>query len=82
MGVGKDFAGDIWVVVRDSDKLVTFNPPVSSLMGTLATLGGVNVPVGPRPYVYGDSVRILLAITGSAGKSMMKIPNWVGQDRP
>ncbi len=56
VGVGIDAAGDIWVVVRDSNKLVTFTPPATDPAPEFN--GFINVPVGPQPYAYGDFTQL------------------------
>ncbi|MDH4270637.1 MAG: SpaA isopeptide-forming pilin-related protein [Candidatus Aminicenantes bacterium] len=58
VGVGRDDAGDMWVVVRDSDKLITFTPPTPPVEPVNGFTTFTNVPVGPQPYAYGDFTRI------------------------
>lgn len=58
VGVGIDNAGDMWVIIRDSDKLVTFTPPAPPTEPTLGFTDFTNVPVGPQPYAYGDFTQV------------------------
>lgn len=58
VGVGRDDAGDMWVVVRDSDKLITFTPPTPPVEPVNGFTTFANVPVGPQPYAYGDFTRV------------------------
>jgi streptogramin lyase len=58
VGVGMDAAGDMWVIVRDSDKLITFTPPAPPIEPVNGFTDFINVPVGIQPYAYGDFVRV------------------------
>jgi hypothetical protein len=58
VGVGMDDAGDMWVIVRDSDKLITFTPPAPPTEPVIGFTDYLNVPVGPKPYAYGDFTRV------------------------
>ena len=53
VGVGIDDAGDMWIPVRESNKLVTFTPPAPPLEPMNGFSDFIDVPVGPRPYGYG-----------------------------